>query len=358
MSHKKKLLIVQPYLTKYRLPVFNDLCDEYEVLIAASKNSSFGNITNDEINNLKFFELKEFKLFKNKIFWQKDLLKLILTTRPEYIFFSANPRYLSLWVCSLLSKLLGMKVIFHGQGLYNKLRPSLVNKITYYIYKYLCNVYICYTESCLNSLEHMAIHTKCVVAENSIINISPNPIAAPLNKGILFIGRLRDGVDLDLLLNSVIDLNKNSNEVISLYVIGGGTLLDKYTKIYQEYSFIHFMGEIYDSVEITKLAKNCFAGCYPGNAGLSILHYMSLSLVPITHSVLHEHMGPEPSYIKDGQNGVLFEKDSINSLTTSITKIKSNTKLLEKMQNNAFDTYKKLTNPSLGQRIIAVLKKV
>jgi glycosyltransferase involved in cell wall biosynthesis len=358
VGNYKKIIIVQPYITKYRLPVFNELTDEFDVLIAASTNTSFGQISKEEIGNVNILELKETSFFNNKIFWQKGIIGAIVSNKPDYIYFSANPRYLSFWVAAFIANILRIKVIFHGQGLYNKLTPSIINKVTYFLFNYLCRVYICYTDSCKNSLKNLPIYNKCLVAENSIVNSAFNSVGSTSNNGILYIGRLREGTNIELLIKSITNIYKTENESIKLFVIGGGDLLSFYKNKYKNFDFIVFIGEVYDAEKITNISTKCFAGCYPGDAGLSVLHYMSLSLAPIAHSSLHLHMGPEPSYICDKSNGILFKRNSEKSLTKAILKLKHNPSLLSSVQKKAFESYKNLTNPTLGQRLKKIINQV
>ena len=52
-----------------------------------------------------------------------------------------------------------------------------------------------------------------------------------------------------------------------------------------------------DPSDIPEVSNNCHIGVYPGDAGLSVLHYMCLGLCPVTHSSLRVHSGPEPAYV-------------------------------------------------------------
>jgi len=104
------------------------------------------------------------------------------------------------------------------------------------------------------------------------------------------------------------------------------------------------------------LSKDCKVGVYPGDAGLSIVHYMSLSLVPIVHSDLTKHMGPEPSYIKDNENGLMFIRNDKDSLADIIKKVLINKELTKKLSKNAFNTYLVLNSPTMAEKLINIMK--
>jgi hypothetical protein len=81
---------------------------------------------------------------------------------------------------------------------------------------------------------------------------------------------------------------------------------------------------------------------------------MSLSLIPIVHGSLEKHMGPEPSYIQNGYNGFLFERNSAINLAKTIKKALKQKDL--KIAINAFETYIKLLNPSMAKKFINIIK--
>lgn len=350
-----KLFIVQPYITNYRLPVFKKMSEKnFNVIVCASKDHSF-NIKNE--NNSEYFtflELKDIILIKRKLFWQKNLLSNFFTSKPDIVFIAANPRYISSWMLMFIAKLMNKKIFLHGQGLYNKSEISFLNKITYGIYDLICNSYICYTESSKDSLKTLSIYNKSTVAENSIINTNDYYKQTISEKGILFIGRLRKGSNIQLLIDAVLNLQKEKE--MQLHIIGGGESLEELRRKYK-HSSIKFYGPIYDNSAITEISKECIFGCYPGDAGLSVLHYMSLSLPVIIHSQMKKHMGPEPSYVIDKYNGLTFERDNYKSLEKSIRDLFTDKTLLYNMQSNAYSTYKKITIPDLSERFSKIINE-
>ncbi|MFC3093300.1 glycosyltransferase family 1 protein [Alteromonas sediminis] len=346
----KILLIQQPYLTKYRLPVFEELAKDYKTYVLASMDKSYG--VDDLTSSLfTFIEAKEVSFFNKKFFWQEKLVSTFLQKKPDVLFLSANPRYISNWVLLLLSIAFGTKVVLHGQGFYDKdvgfFRKSLAN-----LYSFLCHQYLCYTDTCKISLKGTRLFKKSVTVENSIVNNYP-VCHKTINTGILYIGRLREGSNLKLLLEIMPELNRLHRA--ELFVVGDGADSSSLIEQYKNCPFIHFEGEIYDGKTISEISEGCCLGCYPGNAGLSVLHFMSLSLPPVIHSSLREHMGPEPSYVNHEFDGFYFEKGDKDSLFGVLHNALSNKKNLEQMQLNAFKKYKTITEPSLASRIKRVL---
>ena len=143
---------------------------------------------------------------------------------------------------------------------------------------------------------------------------------------------------------------------LTLHVIGtgkGGQLLQKETN---DHTWIVLHGETYDQERIRGISMDCFLGCYPGNAGLSVVHMMSLSLPTVTHDDLLSHQGPEPSFVRDGVSGVLYDhRNPEESLYQAIKSLAADPLRLAKMRQAAFEDYQHLVNPPLSARFWSIL---
>lgn len=352
------LLIVQPYLTHYRLPIFKHLASAFRVTLFGSRSDKFGADLGDE--SLTVERVNEVSLF-GVLFWQLGLIKKVTFSSTQLLFITANPRYLSTWLALLIARVRGIKVFLHGQGLYRKQNISLGNRVVYLLYGWLSDRYIAYTELSKESLRSLPIYKKAIVADNSVENAFPISKKNGTERGILFIGRLRDGSNIEMLIEACIALNygcATNDEQVDLHVVGGGKPLDDLRAQYGRYEFVRFWGEIYDTKTISEISRCCFAGCYPGDAGLSVLHYMSLSLVPVVHSSLHKHMGPEPSYVVDGVNGVTFKREDLCSLQSALKGLLEDRERIDQIQRSAFERSEELTKPSLGERLENILTGV
>src|SRR5712671_2274456 len=132
-----------------------------------------------------------------------------------------------------------------------------------------------------------------------------------------------------------------------LHVIGAGEEAAALREEVLLCPWVVLHGEIYDAKKIREVSLDCFLGCYPGNAGLSVVHMMSLSLPVVTHNDLHAH-GPEASFIRDGFSGILYDHaDPEQSLYQAIRSLAINAPKVAQMRQNAFATYQNLAHPSL-----------
>jgi len=354
----KRLLIIQPILVSYRKPFFNDLAEYFQkVVVYADLNPGEG-FKSDVDGN---FDTIHTPLIgdRKKVYYQKGIISSIFKNKPSVIFMTADFRALHFWLILVISKMLHIPIFSHGQGLYNKPVSSLLHKLMFKVTTVLSDSYVCYTHSVFNSLIAIGIKKeKLSVMDNTIVNSS---IVRPeektnLEDRLFFIGRLREGCNLEFLFD-VMDLLKKRGNPIGLDVIGDGLQREHLESVVDSLGIdVKFFGMIYDDKMISEISRNTSIGIYPGDAGLSLVHYMSLSLVPIVHNDLTKHMGPEPSYIRDGINGLLFKRNDKNSLAKTIENLLSDQSLIKQLSISAFDTYVTLSEPTMAQKLLNIIK--
>lgn len=360
-SAKKRLFYVQPILAGYRLSIIEKLGLNFETyafydnteaqkqghLAATSKTSS--TIPSACI-----------AIFGNRLFYQRNVVKKAIEMKPDAIISFANPRYLSFWALLTISKLSKIKFYAHGQGLYSYPKPSLIRKLMYRIICRCSTRYVCYTELSKDTLIAAGCDPKQLVTiRNSLelrTTIHPQQKTYEEN-GVLFIGRLREGSRLDALINAVL-LARSSGQEIELHVIGGGQLENHYKNLYGGYPWVHWHGAIHHDSHIAEISKLCRIGCYPGDAGLSVVHMFSLALPPLVHQNIGKHMGPEPSYITQGINGFLFDpspdESALSAAIVNIWQLPSSK--LRDIGSAAFSTYLDLNLPSMGDQFVNLVR--
>ena len=358
----KKVCFIQPLITNYTIPIFAELGKHTHLTIVYSPvdtRQGFESKANVVIPEAKLIEVPTWwPPFGRNGMVQCGLIRILKDMQPDAVIIFANLRYLSFWSVLAWCKLQRIPVFPHGHGLYKKRSPGFLWKVIYRIVFWLSTVYISYTPSVAESLSCLGLPKKKIaVAENSIENLFAIPPEQKTGRenGILFIGRLREGCRLDLLLSVVAQIHVEHHSDIMLHIIGDGIDTEHFKSLASGMSWVKFHGSIYDPEKISEISRQCMAGCYPGNAGLSIVHLMSLSLPPITHDML-QHQGPEPSYIENGVNGVLFDySTSDKGLVSALRSIVDHPEQLRSLQYGAYSTYKQLTDPSLAVRFVNII---
>jgi hypothetical protein len=119
-------------------------------------------------------------------------------------------------------------------------------------------------------------------------------------------------------------------------------------------------GAVFDDNEIATISRECRIGCYPGAAGLSVVHMFGLSLPPLVHDQLPLHMGPEPEYVETSRTGFLYAREGgVEALATSLREIWAlPPEAIRETATGAFSKYQRLNSPTLGQRLAEVVYKV
>ena len=198
---------------------------------------------------------------------------------------------------------------------------------------------------------------KVFVVPNSLLNRFAVPPEEKTGKerGILFVGRLRCGSGLALLLRVVRRLKEEGGFPFTLHVVGDGEEAAGLRQHAAACNWIIWHGEAYGA-QVSNISRECLFGCYPGNAGLSVVHMMSLSLPVITHDDLSSHEGPEPSYIREGVAGVLYDhREPEQSLCHLLQRIAVNPDHIANMQRSTFEEYLFLTQPSYAERLWSII---
>lgn len=354
---KYKLVYVQPLLASYRKELVTTLHNDFElVVIAGSVDGRSGFKEFDENGWIRKIRCEFVRFWGGKVLYQRGVVRNLIKLKPDAVLLCASIRDLSFWMALIMCKILKIKVFSHGQGFYAYNKPKSNMVAIYKIILLLSTKYICYTDSCAEPMIKNGIsREKIEVANNSIkfTSDAENVLKNGTEKDVLYLGRLREGCELPLLIEAM--GNDTFRRIgVRLHVIGDGEKY-KFLKEQYDYDWIEWYGAVFDEHQILEISRECKVGCYPGNAGLSILHYMSLKLPPVVHRDLPSHMGPEPSYINDTVDGFYFERTD-HGLAYVLEKVFSmGSNEISDIAENSFKKYKDITTPSLGKRISKIL---
>jgi len=358
----KRACVIQPVLTNYCLPVFTEMsvCCQVDLIYSPSAaESGFGEVTQPEALRVRHFVIPTYKPLGKRVgMIQWGIGRYIYRQRPDAIFIFADAHYFSFWTTLLLGKLLGIPTYAHGHGLFKKHKISVLYRLMMTVLLRLVTSYICYAPIVRQSfIDHGFPDRKLSVAHNSLINRFPvHPQEKTGNeRGILFVGRLRKGSNVELLVRAMERIREDGLPLI-LHVIGTGEEAQLLQNGANDRSWIVLHGDTYDQERIREISTNCFLGCYPGNAGLSVEHLMSLSLPVVIHDDLPSHQGPEPSFIRNGVSGLLYDhRDPKEALYQAIKSLATDPVRLARMRQAAFEDYRQLVNPPLATRLWSII---
>lgn len=358
----KRLAVIQPHLTNTSREMFLELAEYCPLDLVFSPEPAgmgFKVAPIAEGPRIRCFCGPTLMPVGRKFGWiQWSVAKYILRQRPGAVFINANPRYLTFWMVLLWAHALGIPAYAHGHGFYHRGRIGGLYKLMMRTLLKLVTSYICYAPMVRQAFVDNGFSArKLSVAHNSLINRFPVPPEEKTGTepGVLFIGRLREESRLDLLVRVIERIRREDGLPLRLHVVGEGKQGDQLRAEAREWPWAVFHGGEYDPSQIREISLDCFAGCYPGKAGLSVVHMMSLSLPVITHNDLRGH-GPEPSFIRDGVSGWLYDlADAELSLYRALRALACDRAKVAEMRQCAFADYEALAHPSLAARIWAII---
>ena len=137
----------------------------------------------------------------------------------------------------------------------------------------------------------------------------------------MFIGRLTKVKKLDMLIEAVARLKANE-EHYNIVFVGDGVERDSLQQQVNGLGIseqVWFYGACYDEKTNAELIYNADLCVAPGNIGLTAIHVLMFGCPAISHNDFAWQM-PEFESIKTGQTGDFFEKGSVESLASTITK--------------------------------------
>lgn len=361
-SSRAKLTVfyVQPLVTRYRIEVIDTLSRLFNVKVFANSNEvESRGFSREEPSCDEFVETGITHIFTQRIKIQGRVFGEIVRERPAAVLMFADVSYLSLWLALVAGRALGVPVVIHGQGLYRHARPRLFRTLCYRAAVALSSRYVCYSEASRLSLERIGCPTtKLVVADNSLrVTQTVTPFEkAGTEQGVLFLGRLRDGSNVECLIDAV-EVLQRAGHNIKLHLVGDGEHRERLQRAYADRAYLVWHGAVFDDDEIAAISRTCRIGCYPGDAGLSVVHMFGLSLPPLVHDQLALHMGPEPEYVENDHTGFHYPRDGgAEALATALERIwVTPPEAIKAIATRAFAKYQQLNSPTLGQRLTAIV---
>ena len=351
---------VQPLIARYRVEVVESLNRLFNVKVfARSEGVEASGFSRETPHCEEFVETRIERLLSRRIRIQSHVLARIVRERPDAVLIFADVRYVSLWLALVAGRAIGVPVLIHGQGLYRHRPAGLLRTVCYRLAVALATRYVCYTDASRASLERIGCpHGKLVVANNSLtVSQTVDPSAkSGAEDGVLFIGRLREGAQLERLIDAVGALRAEGRR-ITLHVVGGGEHGERLRREYGARDDVVWYGAVFDDAQIAAISRRCRVGCYPGAAGLSIVHMFALSLPPVVHDRLPLHMGPEPGYVEHGRSGFVFASDGgTDGLAAVLRQVWAlPPDAMRAAAAAAHATYRELNSPTLGNRLATIV---
>ncbi|MEM5364646.1 glycosyltransferase [Paraburkholderia azotifigens] len=362
VDNKRTVFYVQPLIAHYRMEVIESLNRLFAVkLFASSAGIESNGFSREKPACAEFVETQISQVFSPGINMQREVVGRILRERPAAVLMFADIRYLSLWLALMAGRAMRIPVLIHGQGLYRHEEDvGLIRGLCYRVAVALSTQYICYTDASRRSLERVGCPSgKLIVADNSLTVEHTVDPADKTGKetGILFLGRLRDDSNVDALIEAVGRLRSEDRQ-ITLHLVGGGKHGAQLKRLYGDRDYVVWYGPVFDESRIAAISRQCRIGCYPGAAGLSVVHMFGLSLPPLVHDEMQRHMGPEPGYVEDGSTGFFYPREGgVDALADTLRRVWTvPPDTMRAAAAAAHSKYQQLNSPTLGRKLAEIVR--
>lgn len=355
-----RIVFVLPQIFSYRVNVIRRLSKNNDVYVIADKQLKTPVGTS--------FKVGSTRKFANRLYWQGSTLSEFVKGDFDIFFIQGHVRYLDYWCLLLINSVLRRRLIVHSQGPYKSLirndyKASLILRFIFWIQVKLCYKFVLYNNYCLDCFKLLNLNlNKVRVAENNlyfdgkVLAIAENRFVERIKDigphnliKVFFLGRLRDKNGLDEFLSFL--GSSISKHRFELHIIGGGDQLQGLRERYSSVGFkVIFYGAVFDPEDIAGIAGRCHFGLYPGSAGLSLLHYSSLSLIPVFRKLPFIHEGPEFAYFTDQLDSVQFDCIDEN-LPKRLLSIMNSQRLYFEMATASKLVYEKLATRGIAENL-------
>lgn len=319
-----KVLIIQPDCRDYRIPLFKNLSNNFEITLLHFGEEKFLNDRSVSEIDLKLISIGSFYFVKSL---QEECKK------HDIIITVFDPHWLNCFILPFLTK---KPVIFWGHGIGRSKFVSILRGVV----GKKSDALITYDEIGKNNLVNIGIDSqKIFIAPNTIYVANSKNYANEDKNSILYVGRLQRRKELHTLIKSFAHVHHSLPKNTILKILGDGeqVLADliSMSKKLGIYEKVNFVRGTTDESELSKHFSQAYCYACPGDVGLGVLHSFSYGVPVITFK--NRNHGPEFSNIRHNENGVLVDdiKHEFGKLLIELI----NSGAFQKLGNNAYHYY-------------------
>ncbi len=306
MPSKKKVLIINPRIPEYRVPIFNLLGAQYDLSILHSGKEVLGGQNKFKQILVSLKKMGPFYLLKTNIHK--------ICKNYDVVISEASLRYPDR-ILLAFNKIRKYKWIYWGIGVsasYNKRfdQDKKYDFIRNFIFKHAdCNIF--YTDYPIPKYVAAGFDKASLFVANNTTAVSYNEDVEYKKDSLLFIGTLYKQKKIYELLEAYKAASKKLKQNLLLNIVGDG---DEYGNIQQwikDNGFegtINLVGPLFDQEKLEPYFRKAFVCISPGQAGLSVLTSMGCGTPFVTRK--DAITGGEIFNIENNKNGVIYETDS------------------------------------------------
>lgn len=322
---KKSLLILYNKVWSYRVEIFNQLNEKYDVTVAYTDNEFIGRSYNFKTLYTPGFSFGPFFIHKNNI--------IKIANKFDAVIGLHDIRWLSLMLLAIIKR--KFKLLYWGIGVTASYENKFDSKQTWdkvrFFFSKKADALIFYSEYPLKRYIENGFDPKKMFVAHNTVAVSYLDTSVEQDKNdFLFIGTLYKQKSIEVLLDSYIDLIKTRPDAPVLHIIGGGPLENEIKMIVYENKLIDKVkvhGPIYDQNILRDFFRSSIVCISPNQAGLSVLTSMGYGVPYLTNK--DAYTGGEIFNIEDKVTGLIYEGGKEELTAALIWVIDNKEKMLE-----------------------------
>lgn len=353
-----RVVIQQPVLSHYRVPVFRELARRpgIDLKVVYGDERGISNAAPDGFE-AEFVKLRDINVGAGVVRWHAAQYRWCNRDLADVVVLSWSTRYLSLLPGLVRARWNDLGIVLWGHG-YSKSETPLRQRSRNALIR-LADSLLLYNDAAAQMLVDSGVVDagRVFVALNTL-DLAPiraiadrqraDPAALArfryenrLDAGpvVLFVSRLYAQNRTDLLLKATPALAAQFPG-ISVVIIGDGPDRERLRSLAVELGVereVRFVGAVYGEDKLAPwfLSSDVFG--YPANLGLSLIHAFSYGL-PVVTTDRRDLAGPEIEALVDGVNGLHFEDGNTESFRLAIASILEDPALKRRLADAARDT--------------------
>ena len=331
-----RVLIQQPSLAKYRVPVYRLLNQDpnLEVTVVYGQDGGLPNVPPDGFTAIHRPH-RELGVGRRRPFvWQWQQVRLASREHCDVLVMVWNTRWLTLPLALWRARRQGVRTVLWGHG-YSKDEAAWRAKLRTRIGR-MADALLLYSRGVADRYRECGFDAADVfVAPNTLDQSAiqaarsdwlaePQKLAAfreangvkGTDQNLLYVSRFAPENRVDLLIRAVARLAPQRPQ-LRLNLIGKGEPCARDLKALAAdlgiADRVRFLGAIYDESSLAPWFLSADVFCYPENIGLSLLHAMGYG-VPVVTADDASIQNPEFEALRDGENGCTYRTGSAEAL--------------------------------------------
>ncbi len=352
-----RVVIQQPALAKYRVPVFRELASRpgIDLLLVFADDGKVPNVSTEDFRSV-FVPLKTWRGPGPQVFWHPAQTRYATREHADVIVLVWNTRFLSLFPALRRARRHGVGTVLWGHGeskkdrgwaTFMRRRLTRLADATLFYTRTMAKRFIAAgaepgrTFVAPNSVDQtqIAAARDAFRADSGAMQRVRREHRLTAGRTILFVSRLEPKNHLHLLLEAAAALRE---ELVGLRVliVGKGEDEERLRGVSAGLGLdevVTFFGAIYDEERLAPLFCASDVFCYPSNMGLSLLHAFGYGLPTVTGGNARLH-GPEIEALRHEDNGLRFRHDDLGELKGALRRVLTDDGLRARLAEGAART--------------------